>query len=54
MQYTYSVFIEYMYTCTKSFLNFLNLRGVNGVDAWDVTFTGGGEVDIIATILRRH
>ena len=30
MHYMYSVFIEYMYTCTESFPNFLNLSLVNG------------------------
>ena len=37
-----SVFIKYMYTCTKPFSNFQNLSGVNGVDICDVTFTAGG------------
>ena len=48
MQYMHSVFIKYMYICTKSFPNFLNLSGVNGVDICDVTFKGvergGGEM----------
>ena len=37
MQYMYSVFIKYMYTCIKLFPNFLNLSGVSGVDICDVT-----------------
>ena len=43
----HSVFIKYVYTCTKPFSNFLNLSGVNGVNIFDVSFTrwpGGGHV----------
>ena len=39
MQYMHSVFIKYMYTCTKPFPNFKTLSGVN---ICDVTFKEGG------------
>ena len=31
-----------MYTYIKPFINFLNLSRLNGVDIYDVTFTGRG------------